>query len=70
MFSAMNPMKFVNIPIMRLTEFYYTLAECELRAGNKAKAADVIEIIMHVQQRVKEEYGQELQPEVRFIGFS
>ncbi len=37
---------------------------------NKAKAADVIEIIMHVQQRVKEEYGQELQPEVRFIGFS
>jgi UDP-N-acetylmuramate dehydrogenase len=35
-----------------------------------ATADDVIAIIMHVQQRVKEEYGQELQPEVRFIGFS
>jgi len=31
-----------NIPVMRLTEFYYTLAECELRAGNKAKAAELI----------------------------
>lgn len=31
-----------NIPIMRLTEFYYTLAECEMRAGKKAEAASVI----------------------------
>lgn len=31
-----------NIPIMRLTEFYYTLAECELRANNKTEAARLI----------------------------
>lgn len=31
-----------NIRVMRLTEFYYTLAECEMRLGNKAKAADLI----------------------------
>jgi UDP-N-acetylmuramate dehydrogenase len=35
-----------------------------------ATAADVIAIIMHVRERVKEEYGTELQPEIRFIGFS
>lgn len=37
---------------------------------NGASAADVVNIIRHVQQKVKEEYGWELQPEVRFIGFS
>ncbi|MDR3037009.1 MAG: UDP-N-acetylmuramate dehydrogenase [Coriobacteriales bacterium] len=35
-----------------------------------ATAADVVAIIMYVRQRVREEYGHELQPEVRFIGFS
>jgi UDP-N-acetylmuramate dehydrogenase len=35
-----------------------------------ATAADVIAIIMHIRERVKEEHGQELQPEIRFIGFS
>ncbi|MDR1083087.1 MAG: UDP-N-acetylmuramate dehydrogenase [Coriobacteriales bacterium] len=35
-----------------------------------ATAADVIAIIMHIRERVKEEYGTELQPEVRFVGFS
>jgi UDP-N-acetylmuramate dehydrogenase len=35
-----------------------------------ATAADVIAIIMHIRERVKEEYGQELQPEIRFVGFS
>jgi UDP-N-acetylmuramate dehydrogenase len=35
-----------------------------------ATAADVVEVIMHIRQRVKEEYGTELQPEVRFIGFA
>lgn len=35
-----------------------------------ASASDVVAIIMHIQQKVKEEYGQELQPEIRFIGFS
>lgn len=33
------------IPVMRLSEFYYTLAECELRAGNKAKAAELINTV-------------------------
>jgi UDP-N-acetylmuramate dehydrogenase len=35
-----------------------------------ATAADVIAIIMYVRERVKEAYGTELQPEIRFIGFS
>ncbi|MDR1184442.1 MAG: UDP-N-acetylenolpyruvoylglucosamine reductase, partial [Coriobacteriales bacterium] len=35
-----------------------------------ATAADVIAIIMHIRERVKENYGWELQPEIRFIGFS
>ena len=35
----------------------------------QATAADVVAIIMHIRGRVKEEYGQELQPEIRFIGF-
>ena len=34
-----------NIPVMRLSEFYYTLAECELRAGNKTKAAELINTV-------------------------
>ena len=34
-----------------------------------ATARDVLEVIVHVRQRVKEEYGQELQPEIRFVGF-
>ncbi|MDR0350775.1 MAG: UDP-N-acetylenolpyruvoylglucosamine reductase, partial [Coriobacteriales bacterium] len=34
-----------------------------------ATAADVVAIIMHIRKRVKEEYGHELQPEIRFIGF-
>ncbi|MDR2106522.1 MAG: UDP-N-acetylmuramate dehydrogenase [Coriobacteriales bacterium] len=34
-----------------------------------ATAADVIAIIMHVRERVEKEYGQRLQPEIRFIGF-
>jgi UDP-N-acetylmuramate dehydrogenase len=37
---------------------------------DSATAADVIAIIMHIRERVKEEYGTELQPEIRFIGFS
>jgi UDP-N-acetylmuramate dehydrogenase len=35
-----------------------------------ATAADVIAIIMYIRERVKEKYGWELQPEIRFIGFS
>lgn len=31
-----------NIPAMRLTEFYYMLAECEFRLGNSPKAAELI----------------------------
>jgi UDP-N-acetylmuramate dehydrogenase len=34
-----------------------------------ATAADVIAIIMYIRERVREEYGYELQPEIRFIGF-
>ncbi|MDR2714429.1 MAG: UDP-N-acetylmuramate dehydrogenase [Coriobacteriales bacterium] len=34
-----------------------------------ATAADVIAIIEHIRHCVKEEYGTELQPEIRFIGF-
>jgi UDP-N-acetylmuramate dehydrogenase len=40
-----------------------------VNAGN-ATARDVLDIIMHVRQRVKEDYGQQLQPEVRFLGFA
>jgi UDP-N-acetylmuramate dehydrogenase len=35
----------------------------------KATAADVVAIIVEARKRVKEEYGIELQPEIRFIGF-
>jgi hypothetical protein len=31
-----------DVPVIRLTEIYYTLAECELRAGNKDVAAGLI----------------------------
>ena len=36
----------------------------------QASATDVLAVIKHLRDRVKEEYGQELQPEIRFIGFS
>jgi UDP-N-acetylmuramate dehydrogenase len=39
-----------------------------VNTGN-ATAADVLAIIMEVRKQVKEEYGTELQPEIRFIGF-
>jgi UDP-N-acetylmuramate dehydrogenase len=35
-----------------------------------ATAADVLAIIKKIRERVEEEYGYELQPEIRFIGFS
>ena len=35
----------------------------------QATAADVVKLIVHIRTVVKEEYGQELQPEIRFIGF-
>jgi UDP-N-acetylmuramate dehydrogenase len=38
--------------------------------NGSATAADVVAIIMHIRKRVKEDYGTELQPEIRFIGFS
>jgi UDP-N-acetylmuramate dehydrogenase len=38
--------------------------------NGSATATDVLAIIMHIRQRVKEDYGHELQPEIRFIGFS
>lgn len=34
-----------------------------------ASAADVVSVIQHVHQKVKEAYGIELQPEVKFLGF-
>ena len=34
-----------------------------------ATAQDVITIIMEIRHRVKEKYGIELQPEIKFIGF-
>jgi UDP-N-acetylmuramate dehydrogenase len=34
-----------------------------------ATAADVLDIIIEVQRRVEEEYGTELTPEIRFLGF-
>jgi len=36
----------------------------------QATAQDVVALIVHIRERVKEEYGQELQPEIRFIGFA
>ncbi|MCL1847839.1 MAG: UDP-N-acetylmuramate dehydrogenase [Coriobacteriia bacterium] len=35
----------------------------------QATAQDVVAIIQHIRRCVKEGYGQELQPEIRFIGF-
>lgn len=37
--------------------------------NGSATAADVLAIIMEVRKRVKDEYGKELQTEIRFIGF-
>jgi len=37
--------------------------------NGSATAADVLAIIMEVRRRVKDEYGTELQTEIRFIGF-
>ena len=37
--------------------------------NGSATAADVLAIIMEVRRRVKDEYGAELQTEIRFIGF-
>ncbi len=34
-----------DMPFIRLAEIYYTLAECELRAGNKAEAANLINTV-------------------------
>ncbi len=34
-----------DVPFIRLTEIYYTLAECELRAGKKAEAATLINTV-------------------------
>ena len=34
-----------DIPIIRLTEIYYTLAECKMRAGDKQEAADLINTV-------------------------
>ena len=34
-----------DIPIIRLTEIYYMLAECEMRAGNKGEAAELINTV-------------------------
>ncbi len=34
-----------------------------------ATASDVLAVIHHVYDRVKEAYGVELQPEVKFLGF-
>lgn len=41
-----------DIPIIRLAEIYYMLAECELRAGNKADAATLI-------NRVRQRYFED-----------
>ena len=38
--------------------------------ADDAKAADVVALIQMAQQKVKEEYGIELEPEVRFLGFA
>ncbi len=35
----------------------------------RARANDVVEVIKHVRSKVKESYGVELQPEVKFLGF-
>jgi starch-binding outer membrane protein, SusD/RagB family len=34
-----------DVPIIRLTEIYYMLAECQMRAGNKEKAAELINTV-------------------------
>ena len=34
-----------------------------------ASAADVVAVIHHVHEKVKDAYGIELQPEVKFLGF-
>lgn len=34
-----------DVPIIRLAEIYYTLAECKMRAGDKAKAAELINTV-------------------------
>lgn len=34
----------------------------------RARAADVVAVIRHVRETVEEEYGVELQPEIRFLG--
>jgi len=39
-----------------------------INTGN-ATATDVLSIIKYIRQLVKDEYGTELQPEIRFIGF-
>ena len=37
--------------------------------NGSATAKDVLSVIQHVHARVKETYGVELQPEVKFLGF-
>ena len=39
-----------------------------INAGN-ASAADVMDLIREVQDRVKDKFGMELEPEVVFLGF-
>ena len=34
-----------------------------------ATAADVVAVIKHVHEKIREVYGVELQPEVKFLGF-
>ncbi|MDR2912904.1 MAG: RagB/SusD family nutrient uptake outer membrane protein [Alistipes sp.] len=34
-----------DIPVMRMAEVYYTLAECKMRAGDKAAAAELINAV-------------------------
>jgi hypothetical protein len=34
-----------DIPVLRLAEAYYTLAECKMRAGDKAGAAELINLV-------------------------
>jgi len=38
--------------------------------NGQATAADVVALVIYIRERIKEEYGQELQPEIRFVGFS
>ena len=37
--------------------------------NGSATAKDVLSVIQHVHSKVKETYGVELQPEVKFLGF-